>query len=172
MTREEELHAMLAKARRYISSAAKLTQARRVLSRRKKFSGRWRKASHNVAPMHRKIANQRLDFQHKLSRQLTDTYSLIAVENLNVLSLSRSRLAKSVHDASWGQLIALLAYKAENAGSQLVLIDPRLTSRVCSGCGCLVQKNLDVRVHVRPDCGLTLDRDVNAARNIDRKSVV
>lgn len=150
----------------YRSTEVKLAQAQRILSRRKKFSGRWRKAARNVATVHHQVANQRLDFQHKLSRQLADTYRLIAVEDLNVAGLARSRLAKSVHDAGWSQLVTLLAYKAANAGSQVVIVDPRLTSQVCSGCGGLVPKDLSVRVHVCSECGLVLDRDINAARNI------
>ena len=146
----------------YRSTETTLVQSQRVLSRRKKFSGRWRKASRNVSTLHHKVANQRLDFQHKLSRQLTDTYSLIVLEDLNILGLSRARLAKSVHDAGWGQLIALLAYKAENAGSQLVMVDPRHTSQVCSQCGCVVAKDLSVRVHGCPECGIILDRDARS----------
>ncbi|MBI5031618.1 MAG: IS200/IS605 family element transposase accessory protein TnpB [Chloroflexi bacterium] len=155
----------------YRSTETKLVQAQRTLSRRKKFSGRWRQAARKVATLHRKVANQRLDFQHKLSRQLTDTHSLIAMEDLNILGLSRSRLAKSVHDAGWGQLITLLAYKAENAGSQVVLVDPRFTSQGCSECGCIVPKDLSVRVHRCPECGVVLDRDVNAARNILKRAL-
>ena len=156
----------------YRSTETQLARSQRVLSRRKKFSGRWRKAARNVATLNRKVANQRLDFQHKLSRQLAHTYSLIAVEDLNIAGLARSRLAKSVHDAGWGQFVMLLAYKVENTGSQLVIVDPRLTSQVCSGCGCVVRKDLGVRVHVCPDCGLTLDRDVNAARNILKRALM
>jgi putative transposase len=156
----------------YRSTEAKLAHAQRIISRRKKFSGRWHKAVRNVATLHRKVANQRLDLHHKLSRQLTDTYSLIALEDLNILGLSRSRLAKSVHDAGWGQLVNFLTYKAENAGSQVVLVDPRLTSQVCSQCGCVVPKDLSVRVHCCPECGVSLDRDVNAARNILNRALL
>ena len=156
----------------YRSTEAQLAHAQRIVSRRKKFSGRWRKAVRQVARLHHKVAQQRLDFQHKLSRQLTDTYSLIALEDLNIQGLSRSRLAKSVYDAGWGQLLAFLTYKAEKAGSQVVLVDPRLTSQVCSQCGKVVPKDLGVRVHVCPACGLTLDRDVNAARNILHRALI
>lgn len=150
----------------YRTAEAKLVSAQRVFSRRRKFSGRWRRQARNVARLHAKIANQRRDFQHKLSRQLVNTYRLIAVEDLNVNGLARSTLAKSVHDAGWGQLLMFLAYKAEEAGSQVVAVAPRMTSQICSACGGLVPKDLAVRVHVCPECGLTLDRDVNAARNI------
>jgi putative transposase len=131
-----------------------------------KFSNRWRKQARNVARRHRRVAHQRRDFAHKLSRQLAETYRLIAVEDLNVRGLSRSALAKSVQDAGWSQLLSLLAYKVEHTGSQLVAVDPRQTSQQCSGCGTIVPKDLRVREHVCSACGLRLDRDVNAARNI------
>ena len=152
--------------RHFHIAETKLADAQRILSRRVKFSGHWHKQAALVASLHRKIANQRRDFAHKLSRRLAATYALIGVEDLNIMALARSPLAKSVHDAGWSQLLSLLAYKVENTGSQLVAVDPRHTSQRCSECGAHVQKELSIRVHVCSDCGLTLDRDVNAARNI------
>ena len=75
-------------------------------------------------------------------------------------------LALSAHDAGLGEFQQLLAYKAESAGTPVVTVDPAYTSQVCSECGAIVEKELSVRVHVCPHCGLTLDRDVNAARNV------
>src|SRR5690606_38343905 len=115
----------------------KLRKQQRRLSRRKKFSRRWHKARKQVAKTHRKIANQRRDVSHKLSRQLVNRFSLIAVEDLNVHGLSRSKLSKSIHDAGWSQLLSHLSYKAEEAGSRVVAVDPRHTSQACSGCGCI-----------------------------------
>jgi len=138
----------------------------RRFSRRKRGSSGRKKAAHQVSKAHLRIANQRLDFNHKLARRLADEFSLIAVEDLNILGLSKSRLAKSVHDSAWGQLLALLRYKAERTGAEIVSVDPRYTSQACSCCGSIVPKNLSVRVHHCPDCGLVLDRDVNAAINI------
>jgi putative transposase len=143
-----------------------LADAQRVLSRRMRFSGRWRQQARRVARLYRRITNRRRDFAHKLSRQLSTTYSLLAVEDLNVSALARSPLAKSILDAGWSQLLRLLAYKVEDTGSQLVAVDPRQTSQRCSGCGTIVSKTLSVRVHVCAECGLRLGRDVNAARNI------
>ena len=79
-------------------------------------------------------------------------------------------LARSVNDAGWGMFLAKLAYKAEEAGGQLVRVNPNGTSQVCSLCGCLpdVPKTLAARIHSCPHCGLVIDRDVNAARNILR----
>ena len=80
-------------------------------------------------------------------------------------------LAKSISDAAWNQLITYTTYKAENAGRVVVLVDPRNTSKQCSRCGELVEKDLSVRVHACPVCGLVMDRDENAANNILRLGI-
>lgn len=145
---------------------AKLRRQQRRASRRKRYSKRQKKAYKLVAKTHQKIANQRKTFTHTLSRQLVNTHSLIAAEDLNILGLAKSNLAKSVTDAGWSQLLEMLAYKVEETGSQLIKVDPRGTSQFCSSCGCHVPKDLSVRVHHCPECGLVLDRDHNAAINI------
>lgn len=162
---------MIEAPRHFRKTARKLRKQQRRAARRKKFSKRWRKAQKQVAKTHRMIANQRRDASHKLSRRLVTEFALIAVEALNVHGLSRSKLSKSIHDAGWSQLRFNLDYKAAEAGSRVVAVDPRHTSQVCSGCGRLVPKSLSVRVHRCPDCGLVLDRDVNAARNILRRAL-
>ena len=75
-------------------------------------------------------------------------------------------LAKSISDAGWNQLIQFTTYKAEEAGRLVVLVNPHNTSKMCSRCGVLVEKDLSVRVHKCPTCGLEMDRDENAAINI------
>src|SRR5260370_40795613 len=77
-------------------------------------------------------------------------------------------LAKSITDAGWGAFLAILNFKAAKAGRPVVAVDPAFTSQACSGCGVLVQKGLSVRWHTCPDCGASLHRDHNAARNILR----
>jgi putative transposase len=77
-------------------------------------------------------------------------------------------LAKSISDVAWNMLVTVTSYKAESAGSIVVLVDPRNTSKMCSRCGILVGKTLADRVHNCPECGLSLDRDWNAAINILR----
>lgn len=111
--------------------------------------------------------DQRRDFWHKTTRALVNTYGLIALEDLTLKFMTANHtLALSAHDAGLGEFQQQLAYKAENAGTQVVTVNPAYTSQACSGCGVIVPKDLSVRVHSCPDCGLTLDRDVNAARNI------
>ena len=82
--------------------------------------------------------------------------------------LQDHRLAKSISDAAWRQLIQYTTYKAENAGRVVVWVEPGNTSQRCSGCGRIVEKSLAVRVHDCPNCGLVMDRDQNAAINILR----
>jgi putative transposase len=123
------------------------------------------KAKRAVSRAFRRIRNQRLDFAHKLSRQLAHTYSLIALEDLNVKGLAASRLAKSVNDAGWSLFINLLAYKVEETGSKLVKVDPCMTSQTCPQCGNIHKKELSQRWHSCP-CGCEMHRDEAAARVI------
>lgn len=149
------------------SGLGKLRVAQRTLSRRKKGSHRRRKAADRVARLGERTANQRRDFWHKTTQQLANTYSLIAIEDLTLkFMLSNSHLALSASDAGLGEFQQLLRYKVEETGGEVVAVNPRNTSQVCSGCGVMVLKSLRMRLHSCPDCGLSLDRDVNAARNI------
>jgi putative transposase len=113
-----------------------------------------------------RVANLRREHAHKVSNNLLSRYGKIAVERLNVQSMVRNRrLARAISDAGWGQFIATLKSKAERAGVRVVEVNPSGTSQECSNCGAIVQKALSVRVH-KCGCGLILQRDVNAARNI------
>ena len=95
------------------------------------------------------------------------TYDVIYLEDLQVANMVRNRsLAKSIADAGWAQFRTTLEYKAACAGKQVVAVPPQYTSQDCSGCGERVPKSLSVRTHVCPNCGLVMDRDTNAARNI------
>jgi len=126
-----------------------------------------------VARIHERIANRRTDFAHKTSRKLVNTYGTIVFEKLAVVDMMSNhtkvfgnKLNKSIADAAWSQLAQFTAYKAEDAGRLFLQVDPRNTSKKCSRCGLLVEKDLSVRIHNCPHCGLVLDRDVNAAINI------
>jgi IS605 OrfB family transposase len=92
----------------------------------------------------------------------------LVVEELNIRALARSRLAKSILDASWSAFLTILSCKAASAGGQVVRINPRFTTQQCARCGEYVQKSLSVRTHICPSCGYAADRDVNAAQNILR----
>jgi putative transposase len=126
-----------------------------------------------VARVHERIRWRRGDFAHQESRRLVDRYDFLAVEDLSVRNMVQNHaLAKSIHDAAWTAFAALLRSKAEWAGRACVAVDPKHTSQTCSACGWRnPDLTLDDRVFhcldpARPDCGLALDRDRNAARNI------
>ncbi|GIV80682.1 MAG: hypothetical protein KatS3mg051_0036 [Anaerolineae bacterium] len=149
------------------NSLAQLRVAQRRMARRSKGSQGWREAAAQVARLHERIANQRRDFWHKVTRKLVDTYGLIALEDLTLSFMAANHhLALSAHDAGLAEFGHLLAYKAESAGTQVVTVNPAYTSQVCAACGAVVEKDLSVRVHRCPACGYTADRDVNAAQNI------
>ena len=152
-------------------SLAALRVAQRRMSRRQRGGQRWHKAARQVARLHERVAHQRRDFWHQVTNTLVDTYDVIAIENLTLAFMTHNaHLALSAHDAGLGLFRQLLAYKAESAGTQVIAVAPHYTSQMCSGCGVVVEKDLSVRVHDCPHCGLRLDRDVNAARNILQKS--
>jgi len=146
-----------------------LAKAQRKLSKAETGTPERTKRRRAVQHIHQRIANRRRDFAHKLSHELVNTFGLIAFEDLRIKNmLQNHRVAKSISDAAWKQLIRYTTYKAENAGRVVVWVDPRNTSKRCSDCGRMVQKSLSVRVHACPVCGLVLDRDENAANNILR----
>lgn len=144
-----------------------LAKRQRRLTGRVKGSHRRRKARLLVAKAHLKVYRQRLNFQHKVARQIAQKYDFIAYEDLNIRGMVRNHcLAKSISDASWGQFLRILCYKVEETGGTLVAVNPQGTSVRCSDCGFPVSKTLADRQHICPNCGLQISRDLNAARNI------
>jgi len=120
-----------------------------------------------LAKAHQTVRRQRTDFHHKTALALVQSYDTIYHEDLQVRTMVRNHHhAKSISDAGWGGFLAILSVKAAHAGRKVIAVDPALTSQVCSGCGVLVQKGLSVRWHRCPDCGTSLHRDHNAAKNI------
>jgi putative transposase len=146
----------------------KLKKAQKELSRKQKGSKNRAKARRRVARAHAAVADARHEFHHQLSTRLISENQGIAVEDLPVAGLARTRLAKSVHDAGWAQFIGMLAYKAQRYGRTLVTIgrfEP--TSQVCSACGVKDgPKPLSIREWTCAACGTHHDRDHNAALNI------
>ncbi len=148
-------------------SERKLKTLQRNLSRKKKGSKNRAKARVKLARQHEKVRNQRQDFQHKLSTRLVWKYGTIVVEDLQIKNMVKNhRLAKNISDVGWGEFIAMLSYKAESAGRILAKVSPHGTTQECSRCGNVVPKDLSVRTHDCPYCGLVMDRDHNAAINI------
>ncbi len=163
-----------------------LKKAQKRVSGRKKGSKRRAKAAAQCARKHQHVRRQRADFHHKTALALARVYDAIYVEAIQPANLSRrpdpkpdgnggyeqngaarkAGLNKSVQDAGWRQFLSILAYKAACAGKRVEAVPPAYTSQDCSGCGARIRKGLSVRTHACTNCGLILDRDENAARNI------
>jgi putative transposase len=173
--------------RYYRKAEKRLEGLQQALSRKKRGSHRRKKAVKQVAKAHRKIRNQRLDFLHKQSRRLVNTYGTIVFEELQPANMSKrpkpkpgengkylpngaaakGGLNKSIVDAGWAMFQQFCTYKAEEAGRKVLFVSPKYTSQVCSGCGQVRKKDLSERWH-SCHCGTELDRDHNAAHNILR----
>lgn len=145
----------------------KLATAQKELSRRTKGSANREKSRAKVASLHRKVRDTRTDHHHKLARRIVDENQVIGVETLGITGLARTRLAKSIHDAGWGQLTGLIEEKAAEAGRSFVRAARSFPStRLCSSCGTIGEaKALSVRMWACP-CGAVHDRDINAAINL------
>lgn len=166
----------------------RLARAQRLVAGRKRGSNRRRKAGQRVGDLHRKVARQRRDLAHKLSRSLVDRYDVIVYEDLKIANMVRrpkprpneegtfdpngaaakSGLNRSIHDAGWGQLLRMIAYKAEEAGREVITVNPRRTSQRCHACGHTEAANRVSTAFRCLACGHRDHADVNAARNILR----
>ena len=148
-----------------------LKRAQRRVSRRKHGSQRRQKAVRLLAKAHQKVRHARCDFHHKVTLALVRRYDTIYHEDVQTANLLRNHhLAKSIADAGWSACSGILAFKAACAGKRAVAVPPAYTSQTCSGpqCGVVVHPGLPVRWHACPDCGTSLHRDHNAAKNIER----
>ncbi len=113
------------------------------------------------------MKRQRQDFHHQTALALVRENDTSYHEDLQTATrLKNHHLAKSIADAGWAAFLSLLSFKAACAGRSVVAVNPAFTSQRCSGCGILVANGLSVRWHSCPDCGTSLHRDHNAARNI------
>ena len=155
----------------YRAGQRKLRVLQRRLARAKCGSHNRRKALRAVQRQQAHVANQRADFLHKLSTDLARNFDHIALEDLRIRNMVRNHhLSKSILDGGWSMFREMLTYKAESAGRQLAFVDPAHTSRTCSHCGQIFQAfDLSTR-WVNCACGLSLDRDHNAAINILRRA--
>jgi putative transposase len=144
-----------------------LAKCQRRVSKRIKGSHRRRKAVCVLARAHQTVRRQRHDFHHKTALSLVRQYDTIYHEELRVANLVKNHhLAKSMADAGWSGFLTILAFKAASAGKHVYAVDPAFTSQACSECGVIVAKGLSVRWHACPECGTSLHRDHNAAKNI------
>jgi putative transposase len=153
----------------YRNAERALKTAQRRVSRRKTGSHRRRKAVALLAKVHQRVRRQRQDFHHKTALALVREYDAIYHEDLQVRNMVKNHhLAKSIHDTGWSAFLSILSFKAACAGRRVIAVNPAFTSQTCSGCGVMVYKGLSVRWHACPDCGTSLHRDHNAAKNIER----
>jgi putative transposase len=150
------------------SRQRRLARAQRSLARKRKGSANRAKARRRVAVAHRKVRETRRDHAHKTALGLVRDNQAVYAEDLAVCGLARTRLARSVHDAGWGQLLRLIEEKAGRYGREFHQIGRFVpTSQLCSACGAKDgPKPLSVRTWQCAACGTVHDRDVNAARNI------
>lgn len=162
--------------------ADRLAQAQQVMARKNRGSANRHAARAVVANRQRKVANQRRDFHHQFARRLINTYDLIAIEDLAVKNMSRSAsgtleapginvaaksgLNRSIYDAGWAQFRQILTGKAEEAGRQVIAVNPRYTSQTHWVCG--LRGNRDGVSFWCPHCSVPEHADLNAAHNILR----
>ena len=173
--------------RHYRRGLKRMKLLSQMKDRRKKGSQRRKRAALALAKAHRKVRNQRKDFQHKAARTLVNRFGTLVFEDLQILNMSaapdpkpdpnkdgaylpngasaKAGLNQSILDAGWGQFQQYCVAKAASAGRRVLFVDPCMTSQRCSGCGAIVKKALDDRWH-SCECGTELDRDHNAAINI------
>jgi putative transposase len=148
----------LAAGRYYRHLEAKIAQAQRRSHKRQ------------AKRLNRRAARRRRDALHKFSRALVNQYKQISIGDVSNLALTQTRMAKAVLDSGWGLLKTQLLYKGEYAGRCVQIVSERNTSRTCSSCGSLSGpkgfNELRIRSWICSGCGVTHDRDVNAARNI------
>jgi putative transposase len=144
-----------------------LAKAQRKLSKQQKGSKRREKKRKVVARIHERIRHRRENFVQQQTRTLVNQYGLIAMEALIVLSMIKNpKLAKSIADASWSLFVRVLLDKAAEAGREVIRVNPAYTTQTCSACGHRQEMPLSVRVYECPQCGLIIDRDHNASKNI------
>jgi putative transposase len=158
---------------KFLGKALKrIAKAQKKLAKQTKGTPERAKARKVLGKAYQKVNNQRNDFLHQTSRKLANKYEVLVFENLDIKSLVESKpwhsLNRTILDSSWGRFVFLCSYKAENAGGKVIAVNPKNTSKMCSRCGAIVDKDLSCRVHSCPHCGLVLDRDLNASINILR----
>jgi putative transposase len=152
----------------YARDEQKLAKAQRKLAKEQKGSKNRKKARHEVATLHARIADTRRDFQHQVSTKLVRENQVICVETLNIKGMLKNHcLAKAISDVGWGELVRQLEYKAKWYGRTMVRIDRFEPSfKTCHDCGHVLETlTLDIREWVCPQCGVWHDRDINAAQH-------
>ncbi len=148
------------------------SQVLQNVSRKRKGSRNRKKAVIRFARYSEHIARIRQDCLHKLSYNLTHSYSLIAYEDLEIPNMMKNRrYAKSISESSWGNFTQMLQYKAESAGCVAVAVNPQYTTMTCSNCGNVQKVSISQRTFICEKCNMRKDRDINASINILKKAL-
>ena len=159
----------------FAKMAKRLAKLQRQLSRALFGSERYRKLQTSINHLYEKIQNHRKNNTETISAYIVKNHDVIGMEDLSVRALRRisknRKMTNGYNDASLGTLVRRIKDKASSAGREVILVDPKDTSQLCSQCGSIVKKDLSVRVHSCPFCGFTADRDVNGAKNILRRTL-
>jgi putative transposase len=154
----------------YRKAQAVLARKQRKLARQEKGSINYQKQANKVARLHLHIARERKDFHYSVAHYLCANYDLIGFEKLNIKGLARTRLAKSILDVAWRTFLNILQAVAVRRGKHTQEVDARGTSIECFNCEERVVKDLSVRIHNCPNCGVSLDRDYNASINVLKRT--
>jgi len=158
--------------RHYRKAEQKLKRLHRQVSRKQKKSKNRKKARRQLAKEYLKVQRQREDFARKTASTLISSHDVIAFEDVQIRNMVRNHhLAKSIHDAGWSTFISWVKAYGLMHNVPIIAVAPQFTSQECSACGAMVKKSLSVRTHMCTRCGVVLDRDHNAARNILAKAL-
>jgi putative transposase len=156
----------------YRKAEKKLKRLHRQFSRKQKKSSNRKRARKHLAKGYLKVARQREDFARKQANALITSHDLIAYEDLKIANMVRNHhLAKSINDAAWSQFLSWVCAYGAMHGIAVIKVAPHYTTQDCSACGARIKKSLSVRTHICTHCGVVLDRDQNAARNILDKAL-
>lgn len=155
------------------SELNKLKRLNRTLARRQPGSNRWHRAKRELTRFHERIANRRLDVIHKMTTDIARTYRIVGMEDLNVKGMGKNRkLALSIADASFGEIVRQQTYKSSATGGLVVKVGRFFaSSKTCSACGCVnATLTLSDRTWQCVGCGSTHNRDWNASKNIEQEA--
>ncbi|MCU4750590.1 transposase [Halobacteria archaeon AArc-curdl1] len=150
----------------------RLEREQRSLSRKHYESNNWEKQRRRVAEVHARMSNKKHDYKHKLAHFYATEYDVVFVEDLNVKSMLESDgNARNKAEVGWSEFRAILEHHCDKHGTHYVEVNPRGTTKECASCGVETTKRLWVREHSCPSCGFELDRDWNAALNVELRGL-
>lgn len=151
----------------------KLRIEQRKLKHKQKGSANRKRQVARIAKLHQKVKDARKDYAHKASTAIVKNHDVVVVEDLNIGGMVKNRkLSRAISDAGWGMFVEMLGYKLEWAGKKLLKVNRFYpSSKTCSGCEAMKEMPLHLRTYDCSACGLSLDRDVNAALNIRRQGM-